>query len=177
MVWLRLEEQFSCTSFWPRRPGSLDSMRGRSNSNHLLCPHSVILNATHGRRMVVERSGSLRDVPCTLTGQSPCCHRKRKNVSLREYSAIAGGVDKLAFRRFINIHLLNLLDGSPHELPLRKVLSLNLEAGDGHLVVDKQISGSRIAFVIEHHNLTGRCTTLIAWDWRTGEAVTVFYCF
>ena len=79
--------------------------------------------------------------------------------------------------RNVNIHLLNLLDASPHKLPICKVLSLSLELVDGLLVMAKHISSSRVVLVIESVGLAERYTKLIAWDWRTGEVVGAFFCF
>lgn len=81
----------------------------------------------------------------------------------------------LTLRRSTNIHLFNLLDGSPHEVPLQKVLSLN--SGYGFpLRALQQISGCRIALVAQTMDYREELnTTLIAWDWRTGAVVS--FCF
>lgn len=76
----------------------------------------------------------------------------------------------------MNIHLLNLSDGSPHEKPLQKVITLDLGHFRGPLVTDMQISGSRIALVIEvsSFTMTRHHRELIVWDWRTGGVVSDF---
>ena len=86
------------------------------------------------------------------------------------------GVDDLNLRSFVNIHLLSLLDGSPHELPLQKVIALDLRGYRNPMVINTQISCSRIALLIEHSGLTADGTNrqLVAWDWKTGEVVCNF---
>ena len=78
--------------------------------------------------------------------------------------------------RSINVHLLNLLDGSPHEVPLQGLIALDLGYYRNRRVIDTQISDSRIALVIEASSFTmaRRRTELIAWDWKTGEVVSDF---
>ena len=85
-------------------------------------------------------------------------------------------VGNLTLRSYIKIHLLNLLDGSPHEVPLRKVIVLASEHYYNPLEINTQISGSRIALLIEPHNFTMERTDrkLFAWDWKTGEMVSDF---
>ena len=85
----------------------------------------------------------------------------------------------LELRRFVNVHLLNLLDGSPHEVPLRKVLSLEFGHYRGALGTDQQISGSRIALVVEFQDLILLVPhkELIVWNWRTGEVVSRYLSF
>lgn len=76
--------------------------------------------------------------------------------------------------RSVNIHLLNLLDGSPHEVPLRKVLQLDLEHHDGALA-NPEVSSSRIALAVTFLG-TGNGEghkELVVWDWRVGEVVSV----
>ena len=76
--------------------------------------------------------------------------------------------------RFLNAHLVNLLDGQPHEVSLRKVLPLNLGHHDDCLVTASEIDGSRIALVIEFASVVeAENHELIVWDWRTGEMVSV----
>jgi hypothetical protein len=85
----------------------------------------------------------------------------------------------LILGRFINVHLLDLLDGSPHKIPLMQVLQLN--SGDSQTqttVINAQISGSRIALVVDFalSCFDEECPkVLIVWDWRTGEVVGVFF--
>ena len=79
----------------------------------------------------------------------------------------------LTLRSFINIHLLSLLDGSPHEVPLQKVIPLDLGHYRNPRAIDMQISDSRIALVIEVSSFTmaRQDIELIAWEWKTGEVV------
>ena len=83
-------------------------------------------------------------------------------------------MDDLIPCRFINVHLLNLLDGSPHEIPLKRVLTLNWE-DYRHLSVKKvEISGSRIALIIGATSspvARRNHWELVVWDWKTGEVV------
>ena len=76
--------------------------------------------------------------------------------------------------RFMNVHLFDLLDGSPHKVPFTKVLSLN--AGPSHSpgVIATQISDSRIALVVQSADFTEAesCVKVIVWDWKTGEVVS-----
>jgi len=85
-------------------------------------------------------------------------------------------VDNPTLRSFINIHLLNILDGSPHQLPLQKVIKLDL--GDHRYpgAVSTRISGSRVALLFDVMNptMTRHRRELIAWDWKTGEVVGNF---
>lgn len=78
--------------------------------------------------------------------------------------------------RFINVHLLNLLDGSPHKVPLQKILTLDLGHFRGFLVTSREIGGSRIALVVDLSSFTRakHHKELIIWDWKTGEVVNVF---
>ena len=87
------------------------------------------------------------------------------------------GVVSLILRRFIKIHLLSLLDGSPHEVPLQKVLRLNLEHDDADTTTSQAISRSRIALAVEctSYSAAVRRKELIVWDWRTGEVVSSFF--
>ena len=84
-------------------------------------------------------------------------------------------VDDLTLRRFVNIHLLSLTDGSPHGIPLKEVIPLELGRYRNPRVIDIQISGSRIALAVEasSHRMARYRKELIAWDWKTGEVVSV----
>jgi hypothetical protein len=101
---------------------------------------------------------------------------------VRFHESCHTGVDNLTLRRFgayANIHLFSLLDGSPHKIPLKRVIPLNLE--QHHFIRQvhhMQISGSRIAFIIETSNLmmTRYHKKLIALDWKTGQAVSNATC-
>jgi len=87
------------------------------------------------------------------------------------------GIGDLILRRCINVHLLSLLDGTPHEVPQQKVLELDLECDGFHnWIIDKKISESRIAIMVESLSLvTERYSeVLIVWDWRTGKVVRNF---
>ena len=108
-------------------------------------------------------------------GKSPCCRRTGNKVSFYELCRHTG-MDDLTLPRFINIHLLSLLDGSPHEIPLKSVLTLDLGHNHNPAVIEMRISGSRIALVIQVSSfpLGGRHKELIAWDWKTGEVVSDF---
>jgi len=83
-------------------------------------------------------------------------------------------VDDPTLRSFINIHLLNLLDGSPHEVPLQKVIALDLGHYRSPRVIDMQISDSRIALAIGASSFTAvrQDIELIAWEWKTGRVVS-----
>ena len=82
----------------------------------------------------------------------------------------------LTLCRFVNVHLFNLLTGLPHEAPLRKVLPLNWGHQGDCLVVAKQINSSRIALVVKSiSDVVGVRKSLVAWDWRTGEVVSIFF--
>ena len=82
------------------------------------------------------------------------------------------GVVGLTLFRFIDIHLLNLLDCSPHEVPFKKVLSLGL-GYSARTTASKGISSSRIALVADFRgsNVVKERQELTVWDWRTGEVV------
>jgi len=75
-----------------------------------------------------------------------------------------------------NLHLLSLADGSPHELPLQKVITSDLVCCPNPRVVDIQIGGSLIALVTETSGFTmmSRHMPLIVWEWKTGEVVRDF---
>ena len=97
-------------------------------------------------------------------------------MSFHEFSCHIG-TDDLTLRRCINVHLLNLLDGTPHEVPQQKVLKLDLGYdGFDYRIIDNRISECRIAIVVESLDfITGRYSkVLIVWDWRTGKAVNNF---
>ena len=81
------------------------------------------------------------------------------------------------FCSLINIHLLSLLDGSPHEVPLQKVLSLGLGRYSSNVMTSQRIGSSTIALVVEFfsHAVKKRHKELIVWDWRTGEKVREFF--
>lgn len=79
----------------------------------------------------------------------------------------------------MNIHLLSLLDGTPHEAPRQKVLKLDLgrDRDYGHGFTHKRINESRMAIVVHppfEIPMRYRRDGLIAWDWRTGEVVSNF---
>ena len=80
-------------------------------------------------------------------------------------------------RRFIKIHLLSLLDGSPHEVPPQKVLLLSLGHDDADTTTSQAISRSRIALAVEctSYSAAIRRKELIIWDWRTGKVVSGFF--
>ena len=89
------------------------------------------------------------------------------------------GSVRLILSSSINIHLLNLLNGSPHEVPRKKVLPLDLGKNGGASVTSMQISSSRIALVVDFwkHNVVEQHKELIVWDWRTGNMVgDLFFC-
>ena len=81
------------------------------------------------------------------------------------------------FCSLINIHLLSLMDGSPHEVPLQKVLSLGLGRYSSNVMTSQRIGSSKIALVVEFfsHAVKKRHKELIVWDWRTGEKVRDFF--
>ena len=80
----------------------------------------------------------------------------------------------------MNIHLLSLLDGTPHEEPQQKVLKLGLGRDGynyGYWFTHVQINESRIAVVVQSSpgmTMGYRRDGLIAWDWRTGNVVRNF---
>ena len=86
-------------------------------------------------------------------------------------------VSNLTLRSYIKIHLLNLLDGSPHEAPLRKVIALDSGYDHGPRVINPQISSSRIALLVEPSSFTMERNDreLIVLDWKTGELVIDLY--
>jgi hypothetical protein len=96
------------------------------------------------------------------------CHIRVGDLTLRRLGVYAN-----------DIHLFSLLDGSPHEIPLKKVIPLNLER---HYRIRRvnhlQISGSRIALIIETSKITmaRNHKKLIVLDWKTGEAVSNTSC-
>lgn len=95
---------------------------------------------------------------------------KRGELSGILFVAYIRTVDPMLYR-FINIHLLNLRDGSPHKIPLKKVLQLNTGNCRGFLL-NAQIGDSRIALVVGFLRPNDESRReLIAWDWRTGEVV------
>jgi len=95
-------------------------------------------------------------------------------VSFHKFSRHKGCANQ--FCSSFNLHLLSLADGSPHELPLQKVITLDLVYYRNPRVVDMEISGSLIALVTEASNFTTvrRDTSLIVWEWKTGEVVRDF---
>lgn len=83
----------------------------------------------------------------------------------------------LMLGRFMKIHLLNLLDGSPHDIPLYKILPLDLRESTRVKFVALQISSSMIALVVRVFSsvVTKSYRELIVWNWRTGEVVGFFF--
>ena len=79
--------------------------------------------------------------------------------------------------RFMKIHLLNLLDGSPHEVPLFKALPLDLGEYIRAKFMTFQISSSMIALVFRFFSsaVAKVFRELIVWNWRTGEVVGFFF--
>jgi len=86
------------------------------------------------------------------------------------------GADYLILHSFVNIRLLNLLNGLPHEIPSHKIITLGLGDWYNPRAISSQISGSRIALLIAASNpstLTFH-TELVIWDWKTGGIVSDF---
>ena len=84
----------------------------------------------------------------------------------------------LTIRSSIKIHLLDLLDGSPHKIPVKKNLSINFTPHYSPYVSALKISRSRIALVVASpgYREAGHATQLIVWDWREGEVVcSIFF--
>ena len=77
--------------------------------------------------------------------------------------------------RIVEINLLNLLDGSPHEVPIQKVLLLDVDPGDQY-ITSHQVSSSRVALWIQSFRsaVVKKHKELVVWDWRTGEMVCCF---
>jgi len=86
------------------------------------------------------------------------------------------GADNLILHSFVNIRLLNLLNGSPHEIPFHKIIGLDLGHFYDPRVISSRIRGSRIALIIEASNPTTLelHRELIIWDWKTGGMVSDF---
>lgn len=83
---------------------------------------------------------------------------------------------RLIMCRDIRIHLLNLLDGSPHRVPRSNVLTLPLPPGVGETYIQVlAMTGSRLMLHISlqdeswPHKALGR--RLVLWNWRTGDTV------
>lgn len=71
----------------------------------------------------------------------------------------------------VGIHLLNILDGLPHEIPAQKVLPLSFSVFSE--VVAQQISNRMIALMVRFQNYFEEGSSmLIVWDWRVGEVVS-----
>jgi len=85
-------------------------------------------------------------------------------------------VNDLILRSSVNIRLLNLLNGSPHEVPSQKVIVLDLGYCYDPRVINTRIGGSRIALIIETSDPATMelCRELIVRDWKTGGVVSVF---
>lgn len=71
----------------------------------------------------------------------------------------------------INVHLLDLLDGSPHKVPLKKVIPLDVEPHQRPVVTICRANDSRIALVVKYMGPPGGHTRLVVLDWRMGEVV------
>jgi len=88
------------------------------------------------------------------------------------------GTGDLTLCRVIRVHLLSILDGSPHEVPVQKVITLDL--GDYcHLwTTSRQINGDKIVLIIGLEFPGSESVSyrreLIVWDWRTGGLVSNF---
>ena len=110
-----------------------------------------------------------------LGGESSCCHPTWNGASFPALTRVVN----LTPHRFINVHLLNLLDGRPHEVPIRKVLSQNWGHNGDCLVTSSQISGSKIALLVKFVGVAEAeaesLKELIAWDWKTGQVVSALF--
>ena len=78
----------------------------------------------------------------------------------------------LTLRRFVKVHLFNLLNGRPHKVPLCQIIPHHRRHYGDPFVNSKEINGSRIALLVEFADVAGNYEELIAWDWRTGEVVS-----
>ena len=85
---------------------------------------------------------------------------------------------ELARCSVIDVHLLDLLDGSPHEVPVQKVLPLDLGCSN-KVTTYPRVSNSRIALLINFFSsaVVKEHKELVVWNWRTGEMVCCFVCF
>jgi hypothetical protein len=82
-------------------------------------------------------------------------------------------------RRCIDVHLLNLTDGSPYRVPPSNVTRLSchiviLEVDVGQLA----ITGSRLMMYVTNRLETSphageAVGRILVWDWRTGDLVRV----
>jgi len=80
--------------------------------------------------------------------------------------------------RLIHIHLLDLMDGSPHRVPHSNVITWALPRGVGETYLNVlAMTGSRLmlhVFLQDEswpHDAMGR--KLILWDWKTGNLVRI----
>jgi len=91
-------------------------------------------------------------------------------------SHVTRRADKLILHSFIDIRLVDLLNGWPHEMPSQKIITVGLCHSYYPRVVNSQISGSRIALIIEAVNPTPSDLRreLIVWDWKTWGVVSDF---
>ena len=81
--------------------------------------------------------------------------------------------------RSIDIHLLNLLDGSPHPMSRSDVISLDIPLGtDETRIMNFAMTGSRLMIYVSvwDYSLpddTGYVYRVVLWDWRSGDLVRV----
>ena len=86
-------------------------------------------------------------------------------------------VRRLIVYRFIHIHLLNLLDGSPLRTPHSDVITWALPPGVLRTDIrDFVITRSRLMMYATLRLLNSPSVwRVVSWDWRTGDSVRVLW--
>ena len=83
----------------------------------------------------------------------------------------------LISHRYIHIHLLNLLDGSPYRAPPSNVITLELPPGFRVICLEHLVmTGSRLMMYVyvgdKHSGGTMEEWRVVVWDWETGKSVS-----
>ena len=108
---------------------------------------------------------------CMPARKHPCRCRGERKVG--QCYALRSPIRWLIACRFIHIHLLNLLDGSPYRTHHSNSIAWAFPPGTREVRVRHlALTGSRLAMcVCLYLPLAVRICRVIAWDWKTGDLV------
>ena len=81
---------------------------------------------------------------------------------------------RLIVRRYINLHLLNLTDGSPHHAPPSNVIRWYFPMSvEGLSIGWLAITGSRLMMYVSCWEAGGLVWRVLVWDWKIGDLVSI----
>ena len=84
----------------------------------------------------------------------------------------APSTQRLTVGRYINLHLFDIMDGSPHRAPPSNAIRFSM-AARVHSFDQLLITGSRLAMCVSWWEARDLVWRMLVWDWKTGDLVSI----